>query len=507
MSAILAGLWCRVVRQTRDDERGAFAIVAALLLTVMVFGAALSVDIAGRVVQIRRDEATADMGALDSVRDLTAAATTQDLAWRSALRNGADHTLPGIVVTATRGVYSGGIFSATGSSPNAVKVSVSSPYHDFFGGTSASLTGTAIATNIALAQFSIGATLADVNAGLGKMGVANLDVLGYGGLASGNFSLSALRSALGGSFSALSADQLLTSSVTAGQLASAAATLLSATNPTAAASVSTLAANLKAVLTGNTTIQLGNALGLRQGNGVALGSSVNLLQAVSGAIQVTNQSAGISLNLGISGVGNFSVTGLVPGGISDYGPVGIAKSNTQVTATVTISVPLTALGLPLLSVTLPLTMGLGGATGTLTAIDCPTTLADIQLATIFKNVNAAVGAGTVTSAGLTVAAVSGNVLAPSNPVPNTTVPYPANFLPNTATVRATSSLGASTANLALSTPVAGLSVSALDSLIAPMVDSIISTATSQLGSSWGINVGNADYLGLRASCLTPHLVG
>ena len=88
------------VRRDRS-ERGAITIVAAAFLTVLVFAAALSVDIGGRVQEIRRAQATADLAALDASRDLSSDAATQDLAWRSALRNKVDHTKPGYVVTAT----------------------------------------------------------------------------------------------------------------------------------------------------------------------------------------------------------------------------------------------------------------------------------------------------------------------------------------------------------------------------------------------------------------------
>ena len=286
------------VRRDRS-ERGAITIVAAAFLTVLVFAAALSVDIGGRVQEIRRAQATADLAALDASRDLSSDAATQDLAWRSALRNKVDHTKPGYAVTATRGTVSNGTFTATGSYPTSVQVRVTTPYHDFFGGTSASLSATGVATNTGLAQFVIGATLVTINAGLGPFGSVSLGLVGYNGLASGNVTLGALATQLG--FSALTPDQVLASQVSVGQLATASSNLLAASDPGASANLSALGATLLSqAYNNNNKIPLGDALGLKQGTGVGLGASVNLLQVVSGSIQLANQKAGINLNLNLN---------------------------------------------------------------------------------------------------------------------------------------------------------------------------------------------------------------
>src|SRR3982074_1538572 len=80
---------CGLVLGHEQGERGVIAVLAALILTVTVTSAALSLDVAGRVTEVRRDQATADLAALDAVRNLLSA---QSIAAASAPRNGVDKT-------------------------------------------------------------------------------------------------------------------------------------------------------------------------------------------------------------------------------------------------------------------------------------------------------------------------------------------------------------------------------------------------------------------------------
>ena len=195
---------------------------------------------------------------MDASRDLSNDAATQDLAWRSALRNNVDHTKPGYTVTATRGTVSNGVFTATGSNPTAVQVRVTTPYHDFFGGSSATLSASAVASNSGLAQFALGATLVDINTGLLSFG-ANLALVGYNGLVAGTVTLGALATQLG--LSALTPDQILASQVSVGQLATASSNLLAASDPGASANLSALGATLLSqAYNNNNKIPLGDAL-------------------------------------------------------------------------------------------------------------------------------------------------------------------------------------------------------------------------------------------------------
>src|SRR5205823_13620081 len=88
---------CGLVVGLDEGERGVIAVLAAFLLTVTVTSAALSLEIAGRVAEVRRDQATADRAALDAARNLVLA---QTLAAASARRNGGDNTKSGNTATA-----------------------------------------------------------------------------------------------------------------------------------------------------------------------------------------------------------------------------------------------------------------------------------------------------------------------------------------------------------------------------------------------------------------------
>src|SRR3982074_2943859 len=124
----------RLLLGHEQGERGVIAVLAALVLTVTITSAALSLDVAGRVTEVRRDQATADLAALDAVRNLLSA---QSVAAASARRNGVDNTKNGNSVTAVLGemmvVNGRNVFSA-GRAQTAVQVTVSTPYKDSLGG-------------------------------------------------------------------------------------------------------------------------------------------------------------------------------------------------------------------------------------------------------------------------------------------------------------------------------------------------------------------------------------
>lgn len=499
-------------RARAGDDRGAIAVLAAFAMTVFLFAAALAIDIGGRVEETRREQAVADLAALDAARDLSSDAGTQDLAWRSALRNGIDHTVAGNSVTAVRGVVSNGVFTATGVNPTAVQVTVGTAYSDFFGGGVANLQRSAVAvTGSGEAQFWIGSTLVDINAGLGRFG-GTLTLVGYNGLATGNVTLGALKTALG--FSAATPDQFLASTASVAQLVNASATLLNAGNPTASAALTTLGTQIAGTFNSTNTITVGQAVGIATGQGAAFASSVNLLQMVTGGIQVANQKAGLSVSLAVSLPGlagaSVSFSGITPPTISPYGPVGITATNNQVTATLTVSVNVSVAGLSISSVQLPLSLILGGATGILSAIDCTgVTPNDIKLATDFKDVNATISNGVVygpvvLGVPTVLGSVAGTVTVPSADTSGTVVNDPANFVPNQAPVTVSSNFGSATASLTTNltlTPLLDTTTSAaIAAVLDPILPSLLSTISSGLQSSYGIHIGNASYLGIQAAC-------
>ena len=535
MSARLssAGAWLtrrfRFALRGPDADRGVIAILAALLLTVMILGTALAVDITGRVMELRRDQATADLGALDAAWGI-GTGTYQTLAYASALRNGVDHTKTGIAVTANLATFANGTCTAGGASPNAVQVAVTTPYSDFFGASHSELTRYACAANSGKAQFSIGTTLISINAGLNALGTSStLGLVGYQGLASGNVTLGALATQLG--FGALSPDQVLAQNVTVGQLLSASSGLLNANgNPTAAAQLSTLAAAINLASHGSTTANLGKLLNLQQGTGVGLGAGINLLQTVEGGLQLANQNAGINLGLAVnspllSALGlqslSTSVSAIVPPTMSPYGPIGISATNSQATVAVTLGIcVLNVLGVCTASVTVPMNITLGGATGTLTAIDCASgSPTDIKVGTAFQAVNVAVNDAGVGVVGLTLVGASGGVTVANNPVAGSTINEPTNFnfvnpnnTPNSTTptpVSVSASLGPTTSNLTINV-LGVLSTSVVSTLVNSALTSdipvIINAISSTLGANVGISTDTADYVGNKAACSLPTLV-
>jgi uncharacterized membrane protein len=509
---------CGLVLGHEQGERGVIAVLAALILTVTVTSAALSLDVAGRVTEVRRDQATADLAALDAVRNLLSA---QSIAAASARRNGVDNTKSGNNVTAVLGemmvVNGRNVFSA-GRSQTAVQVTVSTPYKDFLGGTKGSMVATASASNIGQAGFSVGATLVNINVGLGKFGGANLNLVGYQGLASGTVTLGALATKLG--FAALTPDQVLNSQVSVAQLVTSSAALLGAASPSYA-SLTALGATLAGNPVNNLNkVALGSVLGLQQGAGVGLDATVNLLQALTGSVQLATQKAGLAANLTIAlplNVASVSagVTAIVPPTLV-YGPIGTTATNTQVTVNLAVDLNIGGVGLLGLSVAnahLPMTLTLGGAIGTLKAITCAnSTPTSITLGTAFPTLTLNVSGGSVTLLGLPLAT---NILGPitiiSNGVADAVLAYPANFSSNPAAnlaVSVLSSLSATgIANLTGSGLVGSLLATVLNvvgTAIVPIVASIVSVLTSSLG----ITVGTADYVGIRPQdpqCQAPRL--
>jgi uncharacterized membrane protein len=400
-------------------------------------------------------------------------------------------------------------------SPTAVQVVVTTPYHDFFGGTSANLYRSATAViNAPTAQFSIGSTLVMINANLGRFGVANLSALGYNGLASGSVTLDGLRTQLG--FAAGSPDSILQNKATVGQLLSAYSTLLSASDPTASVALTSLYNTLQTSwsATFNTQVTLGQALGIAQGQGTALSTQVNFLQAVGGIIQIANGLAGISASLSVSlpnlGSASMQLVAINPATVSPMGPVGTTATNDAVVITVNATLNLSILGTGV-TAQLPLTFTLGGATGTLQAINCSgSTPTSLQVSTAFpQTIAVTVGSGSATASilglGLVSVGVTGSGSVSSSPVPNTTIANPANWGAAGTPAWANSNLSTASATLTATGSLGTISqatlTTSLQTALAPMLAPLMNASGSALGSSaLGINVGNAAYLGIQANC-------
>jgi uncharacterized membrane protein len=527
-------------RSVPRDEGGQILIMAAAALILMVFCAALGVDIGGRAEVRRTDQKIADMAALDAVRNLSSDATTLGLAQQSASRNSfVDGQCAGQPLSITRGVWSTSftpLSQEPGSAiPNAVEVTLCSAYKDFFTTGSAQLNGTAIAMNEAGAQFQIGSTLVQLtplNGLLGDLGAGgtSLSLVGYNGLVGGNVTLAALGNALNTdlNLSLVTPTQILDATVTEGQLLEVAASLLSNAGESQAV-VAVANAILASQNAGSKeTFSIGQILGIEQGNGVGLGTTLNLGNLVNGGAYLANGKAGLSvpLTVGIPDLASATVniTGIVPAAASGFGPASTIGNSpgtpptdwaqdTQVTVGFTLTIGDGALA----SLTLPLTLTVGGATGTLTSIDGCTSSAvsptDIHVYTSFNDVGLAVGAASVNVLGAGIVSLTGTASIPSN-AETATLDYPANFSPSGTAVTVNGSLGTPvvtltpTLPLGLLTPIVQPILNTLVNTLVPgVLGSVVSAVDSDLNSLLGLDIGNASLLGLPTPmCTFPTLV-
>jgi hypothetical protein len=332
--------------------------------------------------------------------------------------------------------------------------------------------------------------------------------------------LGALATKLG--FAALTTDQILAHAVTVAEVVNASAALLGAANPSyasLAALGTTLAGNAR---NGANPVQLGSVLGLTAGSGVGLNSSVNLLQALVGSVQLSNTKAGLSSNFVLAGLplnvagASFGVTALVPPTIV-YGPLGITATNTQVTVNLTVDLSiggLGVLGLSVVNVHLPMTVLLGGSVGTLKAIDCPAaTPVAIKLGTAFPSVSLVTGAGSASLLGINLGTVTGPISIVSNSVSDAVLNFPDNFSENLVSnlpIKALSNLGATALADMSGTGLTGLlTPPVLNTVLGSAMPLLVTNILASLTTNLAVSVGSADYLGIRPpdpQCAVPRLV-
>lgn len=274
------------------------------------------------------------------------------------------------------------------------------------GGGPTGLTGARVGSYLASVDPTGGSTLAGALSGLlgcatvtGLCANGTIQALSYNGLASGDVSLGQLAAVLG----AGSPDAALTTKITYKQLLSATISALTGnpSDPQVAATLSALRA-LDTELTGtfSADITLGQLLKLSSpGDASAANAYINVLDLVSGGAEIANGQHFLSApGLGVTIpattlVPQLKTLGFInpqPDGVSvgiaaiqapqtGYGGVGTTVSTAQLavtaTATVTAQIKVSVvgiLGLQLANVTLsvPVTFGLAGATGIITSISC-----------------------------------------------------------------------------------------------------------------------------------------
>ncbi len=263
---------------------------------------------------------------------------------------------------------------------------------------SGSVSGTSIATQNPVAGFSIGTYLANLNSNqsavlnplLSVLGSSvNLTAVGYQGLVYANVTLAQLITASGG---LLSATNIMTAQLTAGQWLSIYESAVGSdygTGSTAYTSLQALGSFSAAQSSDVKLCQLAsvNVVGSTQYNcsnssisAQGLNASVNVLQMLTTEAELANGTNGINLtsalnlNSALAGIPGLSVgnvmlsTQVISPAQVAYGPVGTTASDSQVQAT--LSMNLTLLGIPLGSLSVPLSAATGTATlSTLTCSD------------------------------------------------------------------------------------------------------------------------------------------
>lgn len=312
----------------RRDERGAVAVLVAVLSTLIFAMAMLVVDIGMQRV-VRRDmQALADVVALDLARELdgrdrSALASSIDPASvgsalsASLARNDSTIGSPP-VVSAVLGGLVDGTFDPTVDPPTAVRVVATSSVDYAIATGSGAATRSAIGAASNSACFSVGsyaarfrsadavlvATLLEPMNGFLRP-QTDLDAVAYTGLASSYVSLDELAAVgtLG------SVDALLTQQVTAGALVSATITALERQTPSSSVAVSALRRVLNGRAELAASISLADMLSISPTDSAALATRLNVLDLVAGGLLLADGEHFLDLGNLSAGIGNLAPIG------------------------------------------------------------------------------------------------------------------------------------------------------------------------------------------------------
>ena len=313
-------------RRVGHGERGAIAIIAAIVMPIMILALAFGIDIAHLTYVHRNLQKMADMSAIAGAEDIPNA---QTVATANAVKNGLQVSTT--QMTVTPGNWNPQIevaptyFSATvptGHQVNAVQVQLSQtvPYFFFFG-PAKTVQAQAIAWTPNAAGFSLSSSLLNIseqqsailNAVLGGLlGITNLnlDVASYQGLVNASVNLGQLAQSLSvGTVNNLLSANLTLPGLYTGVLKvlgnQANGGVLNSSNATGALQTLIGSTNVQP------TIQLGQILKLGlAGKNAAANAQVNLLNLITASAMVANQNHFIQIpNIGVhlGGLVNISL--------------------------------------------------------------------------------------------------------------------------------------------------------------------------------------------------------
>jgi tight adherence protein G len=416
-------------------------------------------------------------------------------------------------------VFAGGFNTLAGHGSNIVSGSVS---------------GTSIATQNPLAGYSIGTYLANLNNPqaavlnplLSQLGVpsppsVNLTAVGYQGLVTANVTIGQLINASGG---LLSASNVMTTQLTAGQWLSIYDSAVGSDYGTGSTAYQSLQALGTFSQSSSTDVELCQMVNVQvsastkynctNGSQISqqgLDATVNVLQMLTTEAEVANGTNGLdltsalNLNSALAGVPGLSVgnvmlstTVISPADVV-YGPVGTPASDAQVQAT--LSMNLTLLGVPLGTLSIPLSAATG--TAVLSTLKCNSDQLS-QMVVSPVNTNAVSASVTLTLLGVqstegtfSMAGVSNGTTSFSGPgLPPATVPPTA----------ATASAGTNPETVGSHTPTFSWSAAAGVNADASATMGVLQTVYGPDLQALGITVGGADIEALSANCGTVSLV-
>jgi len=384
------------------NRRGGVAIIAAISSAVLIAFAALAVDMGSIFLQTRQLQGIADLAALGAADNLTNA---QAAAAATASGNGWNGPMQTAVVLGTyvpnSAIPAAQRFTAGGTTPNAVQVTLTAQAQLFFGQAilgkaSVPIKRTATAATAQAASFSLGSGLASLQGGVANALLSGLtgssvalSVSDYNSLASANIDLLQFSQALqtklnlqGGSFT-----QVLSSNVSTGQALSVLSTLLNTGgNDPAAQAINTIATAAGTATPANLQqlVDLGPYAAQDHADpATGAGVSVNALQLASAILQLSQGGHQIQLSLGgtIPGLASTTVwlaIGQRPSNspwltVNDDGTVTVYTAQTRLYIDAQVAPGagiLNSAGVALVNI--PLYVQTASAAAKLSSLSCPT---------------------------------------------------------------------------------------------------------------------------------------
>jgi uncharacterized membrane protein len=390
MSSLLTHL-----RRFRADDRGNIAIMGAGLMTLVIGCAALGVDLGSIFADRRKTQSAADLAAIVAASNLNNATSA---ATATVVKNNYPASS---LVSVELGTYTANsaispqarfVTPAVGAA-NAARVSLKTQTPLYFAryltGTSQfTINTTATASSTALASFAIGSRLLSINGGLinamlgGMLGTSlSLSAMDYQNLINARIDaldfLSALATRV--NLTGVTYDNVLNSNLKVSDIIAAALTTQQATNgaspaTTALSTISQAVTGLSTKIMPGSLIDLGPYDSLTTGQKPKVGVSVSIFDLLSatGAVANGTHQIATSINLGLPGIANVSLTATIgerPVG-SSWVALGAQGASVHTAQTrVLLSVQLIGTG-PVSVINLPVYIEVASGTATLNAVTC-----------------------------------------------------------------------------------------------------------------------------------------